>query len=89
MQVAVVACLGMEEPSGRSAETLVEKSPKKIPSRRGLNKGRGNMVIFRMLQHGENYANRMGLTNRERGLWNHLIRSHGHEVTAVRSLGRN
>ena len=54
MQVAVVACLGLEEPSGRSAEKITEKSPEKIPSRRGLNKGRGKMVIFKVLQHSEN-----------------------------------
>jgi hypothetical protein len=48
MQVDTVACLVMKEPSGRSAETLAEKSPEKIPSRRGLDKGRGKMVIFRV-----------------------------------------
>ena len=37
--------------------------PETFPSRRGLDKGMAKMVIFRMLQHGENVANRMGSTN--------------------------
>ena len=63
MQVAVVACLGMKDSPGRNAGISRKNLPETFPYRRGLNKGRGKMVIFRMLQHGENDANRTGSMN--------------------------
>ena len=54
MQVGIVACLGMKKTPGRSAVKPWKESPKNVLSRRGLNKGKGMMVIFRMSKHGEN-----------------------------------
>ena len=62
MQVGIVACLGMKKAPGRSAVTPRKESPEIIVSRRGLNKGKGIMVIFRMLKDGEIMINRTGST---------------------------
>ena len=88
MQVAVVACLGMKNSPGRGAMNSRKELPEKFPSRRGMNKGRGKMVIFRVWQHHEHGTIGTCLTNWDRGLWNHVIRSYGCRDTAVRSLGR-
>lgn len=48
MQVAVVACLGVKDSSGRSAGSSRKISPEMILSQRGQNKGREKMFIFRM-----------------------------------------
>lgn len=89
MQVAIVACLGMKDSSGRGAMNSRKESPEKFPSRRSCFKGKGKMVIFTVWQPHENDTIGTGSTNWDRGLWNHLIRSYGCRVTAVRSLGRN
>ena len=66
-----------------------KNSPDKFPSRRSCFKGKGKMVIFIVWQPHENDTIGTGSTNWDRGLWNHLNRSHGCGDTDVRSLGRN
>ena len=69
---------GVEEITGRKCEKLAERiAGNRTLSRRGLNKGKGIMVIFRILKHGENGSIRTGSTKRRSGLWNHLIWSYG------------
>ena len=63
---------GVEEINGRKCEKLTERIAGNL-SQRGLIKGKGIMVIFRMLTHGENDTNRTGSTKRRSGLWYHLI----------------
>ena len=63
MQVAIVACLGMKDSSGRGAMNSWKESPKKFPSRRSCFKGKGKMVIFTVLQPHENDTIGTGLTN--------------------------
>ena len=46
MQVGIVACLGMKKTPGRNAVKPLKDSPENVLSRRGLNKGKGIMVIF-------------------------------------------
>ena len=62
MQMVVVACLGKKNAPGRSAETSQKDLPETLLSRKGLVKGKGKMVIFRMLKHSENEGNRTGST---------------------------
>ena len=64
---------GVEEITGTKCEKLAERIAENVLSRRGLNKGRGKMVILRMSKHGENDSIRTGSTKRRSGLWNHLI----------------
>ena len=80
--------MGWRDSPGRGAERSRKDSPEKILSRRGLIRGKGKMVIFTMLTHGENDTNRTGSTRQRSGIWNHLIWSLEQKVTAVRSLGR-
>ena len=77
MKVGVVAFLGMKKAPGRSARNSRNESPENILSRRGLNKGKGIMVIFSMLKHGESMTNRTGSTKQRSGLWIRLIWSYG------------
>ena len=80
MQVGIVACLGMKKAPGRSAVKPRKESPENVLSQRGLNKGKGIMVIFRMLTHGESMTNRTGSTKQRSRLWNHLIWSYDLKV---------
>ena len=48
MQVGIVACMGIKEAPGRSAVKPRKDLPETDLSRRGLNKGKGIMVIFTM-----------------------------------------
>ena len=89
MQMVVVACLGMKNAPGRSAERSWNKSPEKFLSRRGLIKRKGKMVIFTVSNHSENKTNRTGSTKQRRGLWVHLKRGCEQKVIARRSLGTN
>ena len=75
MQVGIVACLGWKKSPGESARSSRNESPEIFLSQRGLNKGKGIMVIFRILTHGESVTNRTGSTIRRNGLWNHLKQS--------------
>ena len=77
MQVGIVASLGMKKAPGRSAVKPQKDSPEIILSRRGLNKGKGIMVIFTVSNHSENITNRTGSTKQRSGLWIHLIWSYG------------
>ena len=77
MQVGIVACLGWNKSLGRSARNSRNESPEIILSRRGLNKGKGIMVIFTVSNHTENEADRTGSTKQRSRLWNHLIWSYG------------
>ena len=88
MQVVVMACLGMNKSSGRSAERSLKDITGKVSLLVDLFTSKGKMFIFRMLTNHENGTNRMGSTNRERGLLNHLNRSCGCKDMAVRLLGR-
>ena len=54
------AFLGWKKSPGQSARNSRKGSPENVLSRRGLNKGRGKMVIFIMSKHGENDFIRMG-----------------------------
>ena len=76
MQMVVVACLGMKKAPGRSAERPRKESPERVLSRRGLIRGKGKMVIFRMLKHSENGTNGTGLTNKEHGILNNVNQSY-------------
>ena len=73
MQMVVVACLGWKKSPGESARSSRKESPENVLSRRGLNKGKGIKVIFKVSNHSENETNITGLTRRRNGLWNHLI----------------
>ena len=73
MQMEGVACLGCKKSPRESARNSRNELLEIVLSRRGLNKGNGIMVIFRMLKHGESGSIRMGSTKQRRGLWNHLI----------------
>ena len=69
---------GVEEITGRKCEKLAERiAGNRTLSRRGLNKGKGIMVIFRMLTHGENSSMRTGSMKGRNRLWIHLIWSYG------------
>ena len=68
-----VACLWWMDSPGRSARSSRKESPENILSRRGLNMGKGIMVISRMLSHGENDSIGTGSKRQISGLWNHLI----------------
>ena len=48
-----LACLGVEDCSGKSAERSQKYLPERVLSRRGLFMCKGKMVIFRMCKHGE------------------------------------
>ena len=76
MKVGIVACLGMKMAPGRSAVKPRKDSPENILSWRGLNKGKGIMVIFTMSNHSENMTNRKISTRRRSERWIHLIRSY-------------
>jgi hypothetical protein len=75
MQMRVVACLGVKEPSKRGAESPRKELPETVLSRRGLFTGKGKMVIFTMPKQYENDTNMTGSTRRRSGLWNDLDRS--------------
>ena len=77
MQVGNVACLGWKKSPGESARNSRKGSPENVLSQRGLNKGRGKMVIFRMSKHSENGSIRTGSMKQKSGLWVHLIWSYG------------
>ena len=52
---------GVEEITGRKCEKLAERiAGNRTLSQRGLNKGKGIMVIFRIFKHGENDSIRTG-----------------------------
>ena len=53
---------GVEKSPGESPRNSRNELPEIILSRTGLNKGKGIMVIFRMLKHGENGSIRTGST---------------------------
>ena len=71
-----VACLGWKKSPGESARSSRNESQENVLSRRGLNKGSGKMVIFRISKHGENDSIGKGSMKRRSGLWNHLNRSY-------------
>ena len=77
MQVGIVACLGMNKAPGRSAVKPQKDSPEIVLSQRGLNKGKGIMVIFIVSNHSESMTNRTGSTKRRSRRWFHLIWSYG------------
>ena len=77
MQMVVVACLGMKKAPGRSAVKPQKDSPEIILSRRGLNKGKGIMVIFTVSNHIESTTNRTGSMKQRSERWSHLIWSYG------------
>ena len=58
MQVGIVSCLGMKKAPGRSARNSQNESSENVLSWRGLNKGKGIMVIFTVSNHSESMANR-------------------------------
>ena len=60
MQVGIVACLGMKKAPGRSVRSSRNESPEIVLSWRGLNKGKGIMVIFIVSNHSESMTNRTG-----------------------------
>ena len=77
MQVGIVACLGWKKSPGRSARNSRNESPENVLSRRGLNKGKGIMVIFIVSNHSESMTNRIGSTKRRSERCFHLIWSYG------------
>ena len=77
MQMVVVAFLGMKKAPGRSAERPRKESPERVLSWRGLIRGKGKMVIFKMLKHNENGIKSLGSKRRRRGGWYHLVWSYG------------
>ena len=77
MQVGIVAFLGMKKAPGESARNSRNESPENILSRRGLNKGKGIMVIFIVSNHSESMTNRKGSTRQRSERWFHLIWSYG------------
>ena len=77
MQVVIVACLGMKKAPGKSAVKARKESPENVLSQRGLNKGKGIKVIFKVSNHSKNETNRKSSTRRRSRLWNHLIWSYG------------
>ena len=77
MKVCIVACMGMKKALGRSAVKPQKDLLKNILSRRGLNKGKGIMVIFIVSNHSESMTNRKGSTRRRSERWFHLIWSYG------------
>ena len=76
-QMVVVACLGMKKAPGRCAVKPRKESSETVLSWRGLIRGKGKMVIFRMLKHSESGSKSLGSKRRRRGRWFHLNRSYG------------
>ena len=62
MQMEGVACVGWKKSPGESARSSRNESPEIFLSRRGLNKGKGIMVIFKMSKDGENDSIGTGFT---------------------------
>ena len=60
MQMVVVACLGVKNAPGRSAETSQKDLPETLLSRKGMVNGKGKMVIFSMSNHSENGIKSLG-----------------------------
>ena len=74
---------GDEESSGEKCRKIAKESPERILSRRGLIRGKGKMVIFRMLKHSENGTKSSGSTRRRSGCCIDLIRSYEQKDTTV------
>ena len=67
MQMEGVACLGEMDTSGGSARSSRKESPENVLSRRGMNKGKGIMVIFSMPKHNQSAATERARRNEEVG----------------------
>ena len=72
-----LACLGVEEYTGKKCGAIAERGAGNISLSEGLFTGNGKTVIFRMFKHQENGPIEKGSTNRKIERWNHLIRSYG------------
>jgi hypothetical protein len=83
MQMRVVACLEMREPSECSAESPRRWLPETVLSRRGLFTGKGKWVIFTVSTQYKNDTSITGSKRRRRGLWIHLDRSCREKVVRV------
>ena len=53
MQMEGVACLGKMDSPEESTRNSRKESPENVLSRRGLNKGKGIMVVFIVSNHSE------------------------------------
>ena len=53
MQMEGVACLGWKKSPGESARNSRNELPENVLSQKGLNKGRGKMVIFTVSNRSE------------------------------------
>ena len=67
MQMGGVACLGWKDSSEEGARNLRKESSENVLSWRGLNKGRGKMVIFRMSNMVKMILSEWSQRNREVG----------------------
>ena len=83
MQVGIVACLGMKKSSGESVRNSRNESQENVLSRRGLNKGKGIMIIFMVSNHSESMTNKTGSMKQRSERWFHLIWSYGLKVVDV------
>ena len=83
MQMEGVACLGWKKSPGESARSSRKELFENVLSRRGLNKGKGIMVILSMPKHNESDTNRKGSMKQRSERWFHLIWSYGLKVVDV------